>query len=69
MNLLTELDSFKNDQKIISYNQSTNDIINAILKQHNKSLYEYDKLYYFFDGGNINNTAKKVFNYFINIYY
>ena len=63
MNLLTELDSFKNHQKIISYNQSTNDIINAILKQHNKSLNEYDKLYYFFDGGNVTNTAKKVFNY------
>jgi hypothetical protein len=63
MNLLNELDSFKNNQKIISYNQSTNDIINAILRQHNKSLNDYDKLYYFFDGGNICNTARKVFNY------
>ena len=63
MNLLNELDSFKNNQKIISYNQSTNDIINAILRQHNKSLNDYDKLYYFFDGGNVCNTARKVFNY------
>jgi len=35
MNLLSQLDSFKNNQKIISYDQSTNDIINAILRQHN----------------------------------
>ena len=63
MNLLAQLDSFKNNQKIISYDQSTNDIINAILKQHNKSLKEYDKLFYFFDAGNCYDTAKKVFNY------
>jgi hypothetical protein len=63
MNLLSHLDSFKNDQKIISYDQSTNDIINAILKQHNKSLNDYDKLYCYFDGGNCIDTAKKVFKY------
>lgn len=66
MNLLAHLDSFNNDQKIISYNQSTSDIINAILKQHNKSFYDYDKLYYFFDQGNCFATAKKVFNYLKN---
>jgi hypothetical protein len=63
MNLLNELDSFKNNQKIISYNQSTNDIINAILRQHNKSMKDYDKLYCYFDGGNVQNTAKRIFNY------
>ena len=66
MNLLSHLESFNNDQKIISYNQSTSDIINAILRQHNKSLKDYDKLYYFFDQGNCINTAKKVFNYLKN---
>jgi hypothetical protein len=66
MNLLAQLDSFKNNQKILSYDQSTNDIINAILKQHNKSLKEYDKLYYFFDCGNYYDTAKKIFNYLKN---
>ena len=66
MNLLTKLDSFKNNQKIISYDQSTNDIINAILKQHNKSQRDYDKLFYFFDCGNYYDTAKKVFNFLKN---
>jgi len=66
MNLLAQLDSFKNNQKILSYDQSTNDIINAILKQHNKSLKEYDKLYYFFDCGNYYDTARKIFNYLKN---
>jgi hypothetical protein len=63
MNLLSKLDSFKNNQKIISYDQTTNDIINAILKQHNKSERDYDKLFYFFDCGNYYDTAKKVFNF------
>jgi len=66
MNLLSQLESFKNNKNIISYDQSTNDIINAILKQHNKSVNEYDKLYYFFDQGNYYDTAKKVFNYLKN---
>jgi hypothetical protein len=66
MNLLSKLDGFKNNQKIISYNQSTNDIINAILRQHNKSLKDYDKLFYFFDCGNFYDTAKKVFNFLKN---
>ena len=62
MNLLSHLDSFKNNQNIITYNQSTTDIINAILRQHNKSANDYDKLYYFFDEGNFYDTSKKVFN-------
>ena len=66
MNLLSKLDSFKNNQKIISYDQTTNDIINAILKQHNKSERDYDKLFYFFDCGNYYDTAKKVFNFLKN---
>ena len=66
MNLLSKLDGFKNNQKIISYDQSTNDIINAILRQHNKSLKDYDKLFYFFDCGNYYDTAKKVFNFLKN---
>jgi hypothetical protein len=66
MNLLAQLDSFSNNQKIISYNQSTSDIINAILKQHNKSFSDYDKLYYFFDQGTYVATAKKVFSYLKN---
>jgi hypothetical protein len=66
MNLLTQLDSFKNNQNIISYDQSTNDIINAILKQHKKSEKDYDKLFYFFDCGNFYDTAKKVFNFLKN---
>ena len=66
MNLLSHLDSFNNNQKIISYNQSTSDIINAILKQHNKNFKDYDKLYYFFDQGTCYKTAKKVFNYLKN---
>ena len=63
MNLLSQIDSFKNNQKIITYDQSTNDIINAILRQHNKSLNDYDKLYCYFEGGNCIDTAKKVFKY------
>ena len=63
MNLLAQLDSFKNNQKILSYDQSTNDIINAILKQHNRSLKDYDKLYCYFDGGNYIETAKRIFKY------
>ena len=63
MNLLSHLDSFKNNQRIISYEQSTNDIINAILRQHNKCFNEYDKLYSYFDGGNYIDTAKKIFKY------
>lgn len=66
MNLLANLESFNNDQKIITYNQSTTDIINAIIKQHQRDLREYDKLFYFFNEGNFNATAKKVFNYLKN---
>jgi len=63
MNLLSQLDSFKNKQKIISYDQSTNDIINAILRQHNRSLNDYDKIYSYFDNGDVYSTAKRIFNY------
>ena len=63
MNLLNQIEPFTNNQKIISYNQSTNDIINAILRQHNKCFNDYDKLYCYFDGGNFKNTAKKIFKY------
>lgn len=66
MNLLNQLDPFYNNQKIITYNQSTNDIIGAILKQHKKCENDYDKLYYYFDEGNLNNSCKKIFNYLKN---
>lgn len=66
MNLLSQLDSFKNNQRIITYNQSTNDIIGAILRQHNKSEKDYDKLFCFFDKGNVKETAKCIFNYLKN---
>ena len=58
MNLLSQLDSFKINQKIISYDQSTNDIINAILRQHNRSLSDYDKIYSYFDQPNYYKVEK-----------
>ena len=66
MDLLRKLDSFKNHQEIISYNQTTSDIINAILKTHNKYLNNYDQIFSYFNEGNVYNTARRIFNYLKN---
>jgi len=63
MELLKHLDPFLNDKKILKYHQTTNNIIDAILNQHKKSVADYDNLYlYFYDKSYIE-VAKKVFNY------
>ena len=63
MELLKHLDPFLNNKKIINYHQSTKNIIDAILKQHQLSLKDYDNIYLYFYDSSFIKVAEKVFNY------
>ena len=53
----------KNIDKLEIKNQSTNDIINQVLSQHLLNSKEAKKIAYMFDGGNIYDTSKNIWNF------
>lgn len=63
MELIKNLQPFLNDKKIINYHQSTKNIIDAILKQHQLSLKDYDNIYLYFYDKSFVNVADKIFNF------
>jgi hypothetical protein len=52
-----------NIDKLEIKNQSTNDIINQVLSQHIENKKEAKKIAYMFDGGNIYDTSKNIWNF------
>ena len=63
MELIKHLQPFLNDKKIINYHQSTKNIIDAILKQHQLSLKDYDNIYLYFYDKSFKVVADKIFSY------
>jgi len=61
--LIGKLDPFTGKKDVITYNQDTKDIISGILHIHQKYRSEYDKIYKFFDGGSVDQTAYNVWEY------
>jgi hypothetical protein len=66
-NILGILQPFENKKTIIVDEQTTNDIIQGILQTHNFYKSEYDKIYKYFVGDNIEETCKNVYD-FLNKY-
>lgn len=63
MELIKHLQPFLNDKKIINYHQSTKNIIDAIVKQHQLSLKDYDNIYLYFYDKSFIKVADKIFNF------
>jgi hypothetical protein len=61
--ILGKLTPFLNQQNVVVENQGVNDIITGILKTHNKYLDEYDKIYQYFIGSDLQETAKNIYNF------
>ena len=61
--ILGKLTPFLNQQNVVIENQGVNDIISGILKTHNKYLDEYDKIYSYFIGNDLQETSKNIFNF------
>jgi len=58
-----KLDKSNNIDKLEIKNQSTNDIINQVLDQHIQNSKEAKKIAYLFDGGNLYETSKNIWNF------
>jgi hypothetical protein len=61
--ILGKLTPFLNQQNVVIENQGVNDIISGILQTHNKYLDEYDKIYPYFIGTDLQETSKNIFNF------
>jgi hypothetical protein len=61
--ILGKLTPFLNQQNVVIENQGVNDIISGILETHNKYTYEYDKIYPYFIGSDLQETSKNIFNF------
>ena len=61
--LIGKLSPFLNKRKILVDNQETVDIIDALINNHHKYMKEYDKIYRYFDGGNVEETAYNVWEF------
>jgi len=61
--LIGKLSPFLNKREILVDNQETVDIIDALIKNHHKYMSEYDKIYRYFDGGNVEETAYNVWQF------
>ena len=58
--LIGKVSPFLGKKEIVVANQDTLDIIDALIKNHYKYASEYDKIYRYFDGGNVEETAYNV---------
>jgi hypothetical protein len=58
--LIGKVSPFLGKREIVVANQDTVDIIDALIKNHYKYSNEYDKIFRFFDGGSVEETAFNV---------
>lgn len=61
--LLQKLKPYVGSLKIVKYDQGTNDIIKELLKSHEEQASEYDKIYPYFIGKNVKQTAQNIFDF------
>jgi len=61
--ILGKLTPFLNQQSVVVENQGVNDIISGILETHNKYLDEYDKIFPYFIGSDLQETSKNIFDF------
>ena len=64
--LMGRLGPFENRREMLSADQSTGDIIDAILKAHRRHSHDYSKISSFFNAGSRRETARKIFNFLKN---
>jgi hypothetical protein len=61
--ILGNLKPFLNKENVVVENQGVNDIITGILKTHDKYKSEYDKIYSYFIGYDLQETSKNIWNF------
>jgi len=61
--LVSKLTPYLGTKKVLIYNQSTNDIIEELLKAHKLYESDYNKIYKYFEAGTINQTLKNLFDF------
>ena len=61
--LMGKVSPFLGKREIIVGNQDTTDIIDALIKNHYKYASEYDKIFRYFDGGSVEETAFNVWQF------
>lgn len=61
--LISKLEPYKNEKKVIIYDQRSNDIINELCKNHNVNKKEYDKISKYFFHDDLLITAKHLFDF------
>jgi hypothetical protein len=61
--LLKKLNPYNNRKKMLVYDQSTGDIIQAILNTHKQYTDEYKKIAHIFIGHNIDTTCRNIFDF------
>jgi hypothetical protein len=61
--LMGQLAPFQNRHEMLESDQSTGDIIQAILDAHKKHAGDYAKISSFFNAGSTRDTARKIFNF------
>jgi hypothetical protein len=61
--LIGKVSPFIGKREIVVANQDTVDIIDALIKNHYKYSNEYDKIFRYFDGGSVEETAYNVWQF------
>lgn len=61
--ILGILPAFQNRQSVILENQNVTDIITGILNTHSKYEKQYDKIYKYFVGADLEDTCRNIFNF------
>ena len=61
--LMGRLGPFENKREMLTADQSTGDIIDAILEAHRRHAGDYSKISSFFNAGSRRETARKIFNF------
>ena len=61
--LIGKVSPFLGKKEVVVANQDTVDIIDALIRNHYKYANEYDNIYRYFDGGNVEETAFNVWNF------
>jgi hypothetical protein len=61
--LMGRLGPFENKREMLTADQSTGDIIDAILEAHRRHSGDYSKISSFFNAGSRRETARKIFNF------
>ena len=64
--LMGRLQPFQNRQEVLTHDQSTGDIIDAILDAHKRHAHDYSKISSFFNGGSRKATARKIWTFLKN---